>query len=185
MKKFFVLLMVFVLGIGTTYAQRMEERSRIRIERRAEAALLDSLKYEEAIVAVNERKFVIEATRIVLDKGATRYVSSTTNFVSVNGDKAVVQVASNGPYSGANGLGGITVDGNISSYKYSKNKKGVVTITMNVMGRGISAQLRIVLREGSASASVSVEPNFSSKSISLEGVLVPLDQSSVFQGMSL
>ena len=36
----------------------------------------------------------------------------------------VVQVAFNVPFSGPNGLGGITVDGNASNYKVKTDKKG-------------------------------------------------------------
>lgn len=42
-------------------------------------------------------------------------VSPTTNFVMVEGDKLTLQLGFTGRI-GANGLGGITIEGNISSY---------------------------------------------------------------------
>lgn len=58
--------------------------------------------------------------------GTSAFVSSNTNFVGLDGDKAVVQVAFNVPFSGPNGLGGITVDGNASNYKVNAARKSKV-----------------------------------------------------------
>ena len=41
----------------------------------------------------------------------------------VDDDRASVQVAFNIPASGPNGLGGVTVDGNVSGYKIKTDKK--------------------------------------------------------------
>lgn len=51
------------------------------------------------------------------------YVNSNTNFVSVKGDKAVVQVAFNIPVGGPNGIGGVTVDGSVSDYEVKTDKR--------------------------------------------------------------
>ena len=59
----------------------------------------------------------MEADHVVFKYGNMAYVNSNTNFVSVKGDKAVVQVAFNIPVSGPNGIGGVTVDGSVSDYE--------------------------------------------------------------------
>ena len=63
-------------------------------------AKLDSLLFEEAKQAMNEKQFTLEADQVVFKYGQMAYVNSNTNFVSVNGDDAVVQVAFNIPVSG-------------------------------------------------------------------------------------
>lgn len=112
------------------------------------------------------------------------YVNSNTNFVSVDGEKAVVQVAFNIPVSGPNGLGGVTVDGSVSSYEVKEDKKGNLRLTMNVMGAGISARVEIGMMKGSNQASVEIFPNFNSNRLTLNGVLLPLHKSTVFKGRS-
>ena len=103
----------------------------------------------------------------------------------VNGDEAVVQVAFNNSGFGPNGLGGITVEGTVSSYQLKENKKGNITLTMNVTGVGISARLIIYMTKGSNRASVEISPNFNSNRTTLSGVLLPNDQSLVFKGTGL
>ena len=117
--------------------------------------------------------------------GTTAFVSPNTNFVAVKGNKAVVQVAFNIPISGPNGLGGITVNGNISGYKQTTDKKGNISVSMNVMGVGISAQGNIRLNKGSNNASVDISPNFNSNNFSLTGSLLPMAKANVFKGNSL
>ena len=68
-------------------------------------------------------QFQINLDRVYFKYGTSAFVSSNTNFVGLDGDKAVVQVAFNVPFSGPNGLGGITVDGNASNYKVKPTKR--------------------------------------------------------------
>lgn len=185
MKKLIVLLIAAIVSVGSMYAQDYDERAKLREERRAEQERIDSLNYEIAKQAINEKKYVLEADRIFFKRGETTYVTPTTNFVSVDNNEATVQLAFNGPYSGPNGLGGITVDGTVTNYKYKENKKGNIFISMNVMGTGISAQVTISLSRGSNQATVTVTPNFNSNRISLQGIIVPRELSRVFKGTAL
>ena len=115
MKKLIVLLIAAIVSVGSMYAQDYDERAKLREERRAEQERIDSLNYEIAKQAINEKKYVLEADRIFFKRGETTYVTPTTNFVSVDNNEATVQLAFNGPYSGPNGLGGITVDGTVTN----------------------------------------------------------------------
>ena len=112
-------------------------------------------------------------------------MTSNTNFVSVQDDKATVQVAFNIPISGLNGLGGVTVDGQFSKYDLRTDKKGNVMLSLSVMGSGISARVDITLYAGSNEATVNILPNFSSNRLTLSGVILPLHKSRVFKGRSL
>lgn len=128
---------------------------------------------------------MIEADAITFKRGTRIYVNSTTNFISVNGERGVVQISPNSFISGPNGLGGITVNGRITGMDVSVNKKGLVRIVMNITGIGISAQLDISLFPGSDEAYAIISPNFNSQTLRLEGKLVPYELSRTFEGMSL
>lgn len=145
----------------------------------------DSIMFLMAEKAIIDKNFTLEADKVEFKYGQTVFVNSNTNFVSVKGDRSVVQVAFNIPVSGPNGLGGITLDGMVSNYEVNKDKKGNVDISMNVMGTGISARVTISLLSGSNKASVTILPNFNSNRITLTGVIVPSCLSEVFKGNSI
>ena len=184
MKKIILLNMFYMLMLaGNVKAQQTKEDS-IRIEQDILQAKLDSLLYDEAVKAIDDKAFTLEADQVVFKYGEFAYVNANTNFVSVKGDKAVVQVAFNIPVSGPNGLGGVTVDGNVSGYKIKTDKKGSIYLTMSVMGVGISAQVSITLPYGSNNATVDIRPNFNSNRLTLSGEILPLDKSNIFKGRS-
>jgi len=141
--------------------------------------------YEKAIQALNNREFVLEADRITFKYGRFAYVNSSTNFISLHGDKATVQLAFNSPYAGPNGIGGITVDGRASNIKMETDKKGNVTFSMSVQGVGISANVSFDMVQGTNECSATVTPNFSSNRITFSGELYNENESSVFKGRSL
>ncbi len=182
-KVFYALVSIMLLLTGSIQAQ--ENRKELsKEERKALQIREDSLKHEAAIQAIDERSFTLEADEVIFKRGQRAYVNSNTNFVSVNGDRAVVQVAFNVPMSGPNGIGGVTVEGSISSYEVEKDKKGNVSLEMNVMGSGISARVYITMRPGNNNASVTILPNFNSNRLTLDGVLLPSELSNVFKGRS-
>ena len=151
------LLMLLAIVSGNVYAQ---EVGLTGTEKKAIQERLDSLMYVKAEKAISKKDFTLEADKVVFKYGQTAFVNTNTNFVSVKGDKSVVQVALNIPVSGPNGLGGITLDGNVSNYEVQKDKKGNIHVSMNVMGTGISAMIDIDLYKGSNKASVTISPNF-------------------------
>ena len=176
------LLMLLAIVSGNVYAQ---EVGLTGAEKKAIQERLDSLMYVKAEKAISKKDFTLEADKVVFKYGQTAFVNTNTNFVSVKGDKSVVQVALNIPVSGPNGLGGITLDGNVSNYEVQKDKKGNIHVSMNVMGTGISAMIDIDLYKGSNKASVTISPNFNSNRMTLTGVVIPSSDSRVFKGRSI
>ena len=154
-------------------------------ERKVLQARIDSLTFQKALSAINDTAFVVEADQVTFKRGYTVHVTSNTNFIAFCGDRAVVQVAFNVPWPGFNGLGGITVEGSVSKYKKTTDKKGNVYIQAGVQGVGISAQVFITLPNGTDKASASVQQNFYSGRITLNGNVVPLEESNVFKGKTL
>ena len=149
------------------------------------AALTDSIASVQARAALQNQDFVLEADNVTFRSGSTVFVNSSTNFISVKGNRAVVQISPSNFASGPNGVGGVTVDGVISGQQITKGKDGRITFSMNVMGIGINAQVEIYMFPGSNQASATVYPNFNSNTVWLSGKIVPYENSNVFEGMSL
>jgi hypothetical protein len=147
--------------------------------------LADYLAGVKAMAAVRNQDFVLEADQVTFRSGMTTFVNSNTNFISVKGDRAVVQISPSNYASGPNGLGGVTVDGMITSKQIMTDKKGGITYTINVMGVGINAQVDIYMFPGSNSATATIYPNFNSNTVWLQGNIVPYENSNVIEGSSL
>lgn len=137
-----------------------------------------------AIKALEDLDFVLEADRLIFKRGTSAFVSPITNFVSLHNDQATVQVAPFNSISGPNGVGGVTVEGTASNIQIKTDKRGTSIFSMSVMGKGISATVVITIPKGSNNASVTVNPNFNSNRITLNGVIIPGDESRVFQGVA-
>ena len=101
----------------------------------------DSIAGLQAGEAMKNASFVLEADAVTFRHGTRVLVNSTTNFISVKGKRAVVQVSPSYTYSGPNGVGGITVDGTISDVSVSRDKRGNTRYSMNVTGIMISARV--------------------------------------------
>ena len=165
--------------------QEMEE-FRARSEQRREInELTDSIAGVQAAAAVQNRDFVLEADQVTFKNGYTAFVNSSTTFISVKGNRAVVQISPSNFASGPNGVGGVTVDGSISGMQRMVDKKGRTTISFNVMGIGINAQIEIYMVPGTNRASATIYPNFNSNTVWIEGDIVPYSSSNVFEGNSL
>ena len=154
-------------------------------EERHLSALADSIAFVQARAALQNQDFVLEADNVTFRNGSTVFVNSTTNFISVKGNRAVVQISPSNMASGPNGVGGVTVDGTISGQQILTGKDGRITFSMSVMGIGINAQVEIYMYPGTNQASATVYPNFNSNTVWLNGTIVPYENSSVYEGMSL
>ena len=148
-------------------------------------ALADSLAAVQGRAALVNQDFVLEATSITFKNGTTTFVNTTTNFISLKGNKAVVQISPSNFASGPNGVGGVTVEGNVSDLTVRTDNKGRTTLSMNVMGIGINAQVEVYMYPNTNRASATVYPNFNSNTIWIQGTIVPYENSNVFEGNSL
>ena len=209
MKRILLTVMVIVAGLSTIAPdilaqsgkgnsrsarnkERMEAWHKDMAEFRARSAqdrlvnaITDSIASVQARAALQNQDFVLEADNVTTKNGATVFVNSATNFISVKGNRAVVQISPSNFTSGPNGLGGVTVDGNIMSQKITQGKDGRIMLSMSVAGIGINAQVEIYMSPGSNRASATIYPNFNTNTIWLSGTIVPYENSSVIEGMSL
>ena len=191
MKRIITLITLVLVSASTLmYAQSSSEtgqagRKGQREAQKAREKAENERNYAIAVQALKEGKFVLEADQLVFKRGRSAFVSSTTNFVLMDGEHASVQIAANNALAGPNGIGGITVDGSRKEMKITTDKKGNVNCSFSVQGIGISAQVYITLTNGGNNASARISPNFNSNTLTLNGVLVPLSQSNVYKGRAL
>ena len=161
-----------------------EFRARSAEDRQLQA-LADSVASVQARAALRNQDFVLEAESVQFRNGSTVFVNSNTNFISVKGNRAVVQISPSNFAAGPNGVGGVTVDGMISGMEVRTDSKGRTTLSMNVTGLGINAEVEIYMFPGSNRASATVYPNFNSNTVWLQGSIVPYENSGVIEGSSL
>lgn len=208
MKRLVATVMVIVLGLSVIvpdiYAQSASQARKAKRQEKVEAwkrdmqkfrqkvetdkqihNLVDSIASIQAITSVQNRDFVLQINSITFPNGRTVLVTSTTNFIYVKGDRAVVQISPSDFAPGPNGVGGVTVDGAISSYKMITDNKGRLNLSYNVSGIGINAQIEVFIVPGTTTAQAAVYPNFNSNTIWVSGTIIPYDNADIFEGSSL
>lgn len=158
------------------------QRERLRAQEHAIEQQQDSIAYNEALIALKEGNWVLEANNVNFFNGVTRFVSSNTNYISCEDGEGIVQTAFNNFSYSPNGLGGVTLQGYISGERMSTDKDGNVYYSYSIQGSAISATVYLTLTGGTNQASATINPNFSGRSMTFDGYLVPYSQSTVFQG---
>ena len=76
-------------------------------ERRHIQELTDSIASVQAFAAVKNQDFVLEAQTVQFRNGSTVFVNDMTNFISVKGNRAVVQISPCDFAAGPYGVGGV------------------------------------------------------------------------------
>lgn len=183
-----MVVLLFGVGVPTMMAQQDDAKKAKKAEKAAKKAAEEAENmalFEQAVQALKDGKFVLEADRVEFPHGHFVYVTSTTNFVSMEDGRATIQLAFDGASGGPNGIGGITVEGNTSNVEMKTDKKGNVTYSMMVQGVAVSAKVTFLMAKGTSKCSATVSPNFNSRTVSFTGILYPAEQSNVFKGRSL
>lgn len=179
--------LIFITAGPLTAQSKVDKKAQMKLEkaeRKKEEAKQRQENKKAILSMINDRDYVIEANTLY-GKYHSRYnVTPSINFVKIEGDKVIIQSGSNvGP--GYNGLGGITIEGNITSYKVLETKKDK---PVQVIAQFSSIAL------GHSTLSISIDTNGYAKAIvngafgqkaTFAGDFRHADQSRVFKGMSL
>lgn len=168
-----------------TTMTKQESRKAAKAAHKAAVKAENEQLYKNALQALKDGSWIIEVDQIVFPRGLTKFVSKTTNFVYINDNQSVVQLALTHFNPGQNGLGGFTVQGNPSKITMSNGKHGIIYYNFNVQGVAISATVNVQLTGDSNRATVTIYPNFNNNNITLTGNLVPYSSSNVFQGQTI
>ena len=129
---------------------------------------------------VEHQRFVLEADRLRDKRGTTINVSSMINFLASDSIAGVIQIGSNA-YIGLNGVGGLTLEGRITNYKYTFIERSKsYNVTYNLSSSTGTYDVRMtVFSDGRADATVS--SNWPGQ-LNYSGYLVPPAVSKVFKG---
>lgn len=192
----FILLALFAVQVSL-FAQekkltRKEKEAAWRAERLKKRAQeerqimhSDSIQYVQAINAIRNGSWALEASNVTFNNGVTRFVTESTNFVSVNYGQAVVQTAfNNSNINSPNGLGGITLEGRILGEELKMDKEGNVYYNYSIQGAEISATVNVVITAHTNQATATVNPNFSSRQMTMSGYIYPYESAGVIEGTS-
>lgn len=192
----FILLALFAVQVSL-FAQekkmtRKEKEAAWRAERlkkraQEERQIMhnDSVQYVQAINAIRNGSWALEASNITFNNGVTRFVTESTNFVSVDDGQAVVQTAFNNTnVNSPNGLGGITLEGRVLDEELKMDEEGNVYYNYNIQGAEISATVNVVITAHTNQATATVNPNFSSRQMTMSGYIYPYDSAGVIEGTS-
>lgn len=184
MKKYFFLVILAAFSINA-FSQQPElsksEQRKLQKQLKKEQQAEEAAKKAAIIgLMVEHRQFVLEADRLRDKMGVTVNVSSMINFLAVDSITGVIQIGSNA-YVGLNGVGGITVEGRVTNYKYTFNEKSAsYNISYNVASASGTYDITLsVFSDGRADATV--RSNWPGQ-LNYSGYLVPPSMSKVFKG---
>ena len=178
---FTVLALILSTGIWVQ-GQELSRKEKKQIRKEQQEAELEQKAALTALM-VEHHMFVLEADRLRDKRGNTVNVPSNLNFIASDSVVGVIQIGSH-QYVGSNGVGGITVEGQIANYEFTHNEKnGTYNISYNVRSSVGYYDVRIsVFRDGRADATVS--SNWPGR-VNYQGYLVPPSESRVWQGTSI
>lgn len=160
-----------------------EQKQLTKAEKKELRTLENEKRAELTQEMVKSRQFVLEADYIGNQTGNRIPVNSTINFVEVDTTHIVIQLGSMTGI-GYNGVGGITTEGQISSFKTTENKKGDA-YTMRIITNTLLGNYDIVIfvnSYGNANATIS---GTTYGKLNYYGRIVPVLTSRIYKGRSL
>ena len=196
MVRILILAVIFIISLPmTTAAQKNKmskaereaawraERLKKREAEKARIAAEDSIAFTQAVQALRSGSWALEASNITFNNGITRFVTSSTNYVAVNDGEGTVQTAFNNTnINSPNGLGGVTLEGNVWGERMGMDNDGNVFFSCSIQGNGISAVIYVTLTANTNQASATVNANYSGNRMTFSGYLYPYNSAGIFEG---
>ena len=186
MKKVILIVNAALVSLPA-FTQELSKKEQRKLEKelRKEQQAAEAAQKAEVVTAMVEyQRFVLEANTLRDKRGNSLQVASNINFISADSLTGVIQVGSM-TYIGRNGVGGVTVDGSISDYKYTRHEKsGSYNITYFLRTPVGSYDVQISASpDGRADATV--RSTTWGDQLRYSGYLVPIGISRVYKGTSL
>lgn len=189
MKTITTLLLAFVFILGA-YTQDDEKLSKSELRRlqkeqqKAEKAAEMEQMAELTNLMISRQQFVLEADYISNKTGSRIPVMTHINFVMIDSLVGTIQLGS-AMEAGYNGVGGATIEGRISNYKYTKigKKQNSYSVTMMFMSSIGIYDIALMVNAG-GNADATIRGSWSG-ALNYHGKLVPLQLSRVYKGQPL
>ena len=156
--------------------QQMREAQK---EHNKKIAYLRLMQYDSLL---RTRQWVVEANTIYDRYNRALPVNSNLNFVSLRDSILTIQLSVSNTMPGANGVGGVTFEGNVNRYELSNKTGKFLYLHCSAMTPvvGNSDLFINVYDNGRASARVT---DIQGNRYSFEGYIVSYQKSKVFKGM--
>jgi len=179
MKNLILVILVIILGSGF---QNSFAQEKTKAEKKAEQQKIDEANWYQLKQMIDDKQFVFKGMIINSTNGTTT-LDPRINFVSIEGENAVVQFAS-GFGGNQNGIGGYTVEGTVDNYVVKAKK----------VGKGINVNLVVVPRVGQGVRSQPLNLNFTAFSFDsarlqiggttafMQGEIAKPDEAKIFKG---
>lgn len=183
-----VLLAIFALQVNPLAAQdKLSKKEQRKLEKAQKKKLeKEQLQKNQAILLeiAQDSSFVIEANTIRGRNSFTHQVNPNTNFVKIDNDNFVMQT-SNPHYFGYNGLGGVTITGNVVKYEVIEGKKNeVISIRAEISSIILGHSVVYMDMSPSGFSTARIVDNWGNR-ITFNGSTYALENSRVFQGQTM
>jgi hypothetical protein len=184
MKRTFLLLAA-LLVIFPAFSQELSTKEQRKLQKELKREQkAEELAQKASLVGlmVERRQFVLEADQLRDRRGNTSNVTSMINFIAMDSIRGVIQIGDN-RYVGLNGVGGITIEGRITNYQYTRNERtGAYSVNYSVRSSLGTYDVRMTaLPDGRADANIS--SNWPGQ-LNYLGYLVTPAASRVYKGTS-
>lgn len=155
-----------------------KERKLLREEEKKQ---YEKMMEQNTAAAINTGFFVLKADRVKGKGGVFIPVNPTINFIAVQGSEAYIQLGSDTGIGG-NGLGGMTIRGNITDYNIQQDEKqGNYYIRFNTIGGAGTLTIHMRINKTGDISGATVTSNWGN-SLDYAGVVVPLKGSRIYKG---
>jgi hypothetical protein len=189
MKKYIMLILASVVvfnvfsqeenAVDGKLTRKLTKQQKLEQKQAQEEATAKLVKW-----MVEQRRFVIEANYLSDQSGERIVVNSNLNFLAIDSSKITIQIASPTSMGGSNGLGGITTEGSILQFEVknfgkTQNNYSIRLFTQTPLGA--YDIFLTIYSNGNVDATLSGNTR---GRLNYHGVMVPIEQSRVFKGMS-
>ncbi len=182
MRNLFFCFLILTIPVSTALSQ---ENKKLSKKEQKELRKKLEVEQKEAILELLQNKeWVIEAHTVYDRYNQSYQISPTINFIAVKGKEGVIQLGFD-KLIGWNGVGGITLDGQVTSYKIVEGKKNNnPSVSLRFEGRGVGSAKIMITVNSSSQATAKVSGDFGDR-ITFSGILKSIDESSVYKGQSI
>jgi hypothetical protein len=186
MRRVLSILIVALLTLPA-FSQELSKREQRKLEKelKKEQQAEELAKSAEVVAAmVTQKKFVLEANSLRNKLGESLQVTSALNFVASDSLTGVLQIGDDAGV-GPNGVGGVTVQGDVSDYKYSIHEKsGSYNITYILRTPVGTYDVRLTAYPNSRAEATISNSTWGGR-ITFSGYLIPPGLSRVYKGTAL
>jgi hypothetical protein len=186
MKKVLVNLCLVLLALPA-FTQELTPREQRKLAREMKKEQqAEELAKTAAVVdaMVTQQRFILEANSLRNKQGQPLQVTSALNFVASDSLTGVLQIGDDAGI-GPNGVGGVTVEGEISDYKYTRNERnGTYSISYILRTPVGTYDVRMTAYPGSRAEATISNATWGGR-ITYSGTLVPPGLSRVYKGNAL